>query len=387
MSNVTINDETQNTEKEQPIVDEKTIAQAKTLTQEMINANDQYKDTYKMITSIGQDEVSELKNLSAVLDTPIKNMMDGDENTPSSQISKSLVEVKTKADELTPSSSDLNPGWFSRIIYSLTGSSAVAKYATRFQSTSEVIQSISHSLKENALKLEEDNVIFKEDQKNYRIAADQLQDKIEVLMQMDIHTEALIEKESDDARKRFLQEELLFNLRNHIQDLQQVYAASQQAIISIDVLVKNNRELIRNVRRTDQVALTVFAIGATLAIGLDQQAKTLKLTQDVNEMTANAMINNSKLLKEQGAEIQKQAAQGAIPVEAINEATQNLIAAVEDVENFKINALPQMKESIANLNKLNVVVDNRIKQIDERDKQREELASGKKEDIIDVETE
>jgi len=134
---------------------------------------------HKFITSIGKEEIHELQNLSKALDTPIKNMasLDSDSNT----VSNSLVDLKVKVEEIDPGKIDLNPGFIGRIIQKITGSSAVNKYFTKFQTTRSVIDSIVRALQEGKRILEEDNIIFEQDKIKYRETTKKLQEKIMVL--------------------------------------------------------------------------------------------------------------------------------------------------------------------------------------------------------------
>jgi uncharacterized protein YaaN involved in tellurite resistance len=52
------------------------------------------------------------------------------------------------------------------------------------------------------------------------------------------------------------------------------------------------------------------------------------------------------MLKEQGSEIQKHSAETMISPEVLKAAFAEAIQAIDDVSNYKIQALPQMKETI-----------------------------------------
>src|SRR5690606_42135790 len=59
---------------------------------------------------------------------------------------------------------------------------------------------------------------------------------------------------ADDSRRSFMEEELLFPLRQRILDLQQQLAVSQQGILALEVVIRNNRELIRGVRSEEHTS-------------------------------------------------------------------------------------------------------------------------------------
>ena len=57
------------------------------------------------------------------------------------------------------------------------------------------------------------------------------------------------ELSSDDPKYKFIQEELLFPLRQRTQDLQQQLVVNQQGFLAMEIIIRNNKELIRGVDR------------------------------------------------------------------------------------------------------------------------------------------
>lgn len=329
------------------------------IVEDIINAHKNYQNTNALITNVGVEEINDIKHLSKVLDTPMRNLI-GEKGSPQESISNSLISIKTQADSINPAKFDFEPGFLSRFIGKITGSSALSKYTAKYSSAAEVIQSITKSLDLSVLKLKEDIALFEQDKTRFRKASSALKEKIDLLIVLDSSIEEKIALETDPEIKKVLQEEILFSVRTHIQDLQQTYIASQQGIAAITVLIQNNRELIRGVERTQRVAIPVMSIGFTIATGLATQKKILDLTNNINQATADTMLQNSIMLKEQGAAIQKQASSATLDIQKVTQSMQELILAIEDVETYKQNALPDLKKSIDILKGLSETVDGKI---------------------------
>ena len=66
----------------------------------------------------------------------------------------------------------------------------------------------------------------------------------------------------------------------------------------------------------------------------------------LNKTTEDTIQTTSHMLKDQGAQIQKQSAETMISPEVLKQSFAEAIQAIEDVSNYKIQALPKMKESI-----------------------------------------
>jgi len=313
---------------------------------------------HKYITSVGKEELNRLKTLSKALDTPISNMTAPD--TKEGSVSNTLIDLKVQVEGIDPGQVDMSPGMWGRFMQMITGSSAVNKYFTKFQTTRSVIDSIVRSLEQGKVILEEDNIIFEQDKGNYRLTSKDLQNKIYVLTELERLIEQDIETSKDQEEIKFLKEEVLFSIRQHLIDLEQTLVVTGQGVIAIGMLVKNNNELIRGVDRAINVTVSALSIGATIMIGLTNQKKVMEKTKAVNDATNNMILSTSKMLKEQGAEIQKEAASSTLDLSILQEAVRNAIDAVEDVEKFKQEALPDMKKSIAELRGLNEIVETKV---------------------------
>lgn len=97
---------------------------------------------------------------------------------------------------------------------------------------------------------------------------------------MDESIEAQIElaklRNEDPDKIRFITEEVLFPLRQRVMDLQQMLVVNQQGIMAIEVVVRNNKELIRGVDRAKNVTISALKISVTVASALYNQKIVLK---------------------------------------------------------------------------------------------------------------
>lgn len=311
-----------------------------------------------VISSFGSKEMKDIQVLSKVLNSPIKTLSDS--NSPANAISNQLIDLKVKVDEINPGKFDLQPGFFGRAIQKITGNSAINKYVTKYQKTSDVIEAITRNLDEGSISLQETNHIFFDDKQRFIDTSAILKNKVAVLIEADTKLKEMIVLENDAEKKKFLQEEVLFVLEQHIQDLQQTMIVTQQGILALDILIKNNKELIKGVDRTKRVTIVALSVGATIATGLAQQKKVLDTVTAINQGTSDLLATNGALLKSQGAEIQKQASNAMLDIDKLTSAINDTISAIEDVEGFKQSALPQMSEAISKLSALSSHVDGKI---------------------------
>ncbi|CAM3994217.1 hypothetical protein VRRI112168_09685 [Vreelandella rituensis] len=103
--------------------------------------------------------------------------------------------------------------------------------------------------------------------------------------------DAIAARDADDPRRRFLEEELLFPLRQRIVDLQQQLAVSQQGVLALEVIICNNRELMRGVDRAINVTVSALTVAVTVAMAMAMANQRLVLDRvEALNTTTSQMI-------------------------------------------------------------------------------------------------
>ncbi len=143
-----------------------------------------------------------------------------------------------------------------------------------------------------------------------------------------------------DALKT-IAEELLFLLRQRIQDLQQ-QLVNQQGYLTTELVIRNNKELIRGVNCATQVMVNALQVAVTLALALANQKIVLDKLKAVNTTTENLIASTAERLKTQGAEIHKQASSTQLDVEVLKKAFDYIRAALDDISRYRQEAFPKM---------------------------------------------
>ena len=173
---------------------------------------------------------------------------------------------------------------------------------------------------------------------------------LELGKQMDASIEAQIQSAEiegvDEEKISFVKEEILFPLRQRIMDMQQMIVVNQQGIVSLNVIRRNNKELIRGVKRAQNVTVSALRTGVMVASALYDQKIVMEKINILNQTTENIIESTSHMLKEQGSEIQRHSAETMISPEVLKASFAEALQAIEDVSTYKEQALPQMKETI-----------------------------------------
>ncbi len=340
-------------------------------------ASDSAQSAKKAIEEMGLSLQEAATNRSAMLKEPIKKIAGRAED--GGEVAKSLIDLKIKVEELDPGGLDLEPGWFTRLLGMLPGvGTPMKRYFTRFESSQTVIDAIVRSMEDGKEQLQRDNVTLAQDQQFMREITKKLEKAVKLGQLLDQKLSHKLERElvSQPERAKFVQEELLFPLRQRIMDLQQQLAVNQQGIVTLEVVMRNNKELVRGVNRARHVTVNALQVAVTLALALANQKIVLDKVQAVNETTSDLIAGTARRLKEQGAEIHKQAASTQIDMKALQSAFRDIHAALDDISRYRQQALPKMAQTITEMDRLTTEGEKKIRQME-----RAEIAA---EDVFEI---
>lgn len=315
------------------------------------------KEILQSIEAFGLNTMRSSSEKNALLQVSIgKLSKTGDEG---GDVAKGLAELHTQLRALDPSVVDFaKTGFLGKLFNPLRA------YFLKYQKADSVIADIVVSLEKGKTTLKNDNTTLEIEQQTLRDLTKKLQKEIQLGTLMDESVESQIElaklRNEDPDKIRFITEEVLFPLRQRVMDLQQMLVVNQQGIMAIEVVVRNNKELIRGVDRAKNVTISALKISVTVASALYNQKIVLKKIELLNQTTNNLIASTSRMLKTQGAEIQKQSLEANISVETLKQAFADVMSALDSISAYKQDALPKMRQTI---NQFRELADDGEKQI------------------------
>lgn len=299
---------------------------------------------------------------SSKLKEPIKKISDRSED--GGEVGNALINLRMQVEALDPARFNLDPGWFSRIIGYIPGiGSPLKRYFSKYENAQTIINSIIQSLEMGREQLKRDNITLTEDQKNLRDLTIRLTKAVELAKIVDTKLQDKIDNEivQSDPLYSFIAEELIFPLRQRIMDLQQQLAVSQQSILAMEIVIRNNKELIRGVNRSLNVTVNALQVAVTVALALADQKIVLEKVQALSSTTSNLIANTAERLKTQGTEIHKMASTTQLDMESLRKAFADVKEAMEDISTFRQEALPDMAKQILELDSLTAQAETTIK--------------------------
>ncbi|RED59420.1 MULTISPECIES: toxic anion resistance protein [Cohnella] len=314
-----------------------------------VESLDKRKEIVQSIESFGLGTMKSSADKNKLLEVSVGNLArTGDEG---GQVAKGLAELHTQLKDLDPSAVDFaKRGMLGKLFNPLRA------YFLKYQKADIVIADIVVSLDKGKATLKNDNTTLELEQQTLRELTKRLQKEIQLGMLMDESIEGQIEaarqRAEDPDKIRFITEEVLFPLRQRVMDLQQMLVVNQQGIMAIEVVIRNNKELIRGVDRAKNVTISALRISVTVASALFNQRIVLKKIELLNQTTNELIAGTSRMLKEQGATIHKQALETSVSVETLKQAFTDVLAALDSISAYKQEALPRMRDTISQFREL-----------------------------------
>lgn len=322
-------------------------------------------DNKAAVDTFGLDIQREAAKKSELLKQPVKKL--SERSTEGGEVANSLINLKLKVEELDPNKFSFEPGWVSRTLGFLPGiGDPLKKYFSKFESAQDVIAAIIKSLENGRDQLQRDNVTLLEDQKSMREISDKLSQLIALSQVIDTKLQYKLDREvaPGSDQQKFLSEEILFPLRQRIIDLQQQLAVNQQGVIATEIIMRNNKELVRGVNRSLNVTVSALQVAATVAMALANQKIVLDKINSVNQTTNDLIAGTASRLKTQGVEIQKQASSASLNMDTLKVAFQDMKIAMDDIAQFRQKALPQMAQAVIQMEKLTNEAQDSIAKMD-----------------------
>lgn len=205
--------------------------------------------------------------------------------------------------------------------------------------TKNLISKLNETLSDEEDKLFKSNKSLKE---VYERLQQQVKEKenVSLVKLKEMLNSIPVEVLDDNAENKFdYNEEKYFHeeISRNIIDLEQSVMADKVVLATIQTLVKNNDELIANVKRTKETSTQVVSTALLLEYHLFQQKKSLELTSIINQNATSLLLNATEKLKIQGTEIHELGGKNILNSKDLEKAVLNCIDSIAKIEEIRHN--------------------------------------------------
>ena len=300
----------------------------------------------RAVDEMGLELQQQAAHRSAMLQTPLRQLAhQGDEGGP---VAKALTDLRGRMEGLDPARHRLAPSALDRVMSIIPGlDSRLQRYFRKFENAQQALDAIIDELEGGRDMLHRDNLTLNDDQQALREILTQLNRQITLGRLIDRRLQDdIAARDAEDPRRHFLEEEMLFPLRQRIVDLQQQLAVSQQGVLALEVIIRNNRELMRGVDRAINVTVSALTVAVTVAMGMANQRLVLDRIEALNTTTSQMIGGTAKALRQQGVDIQKRASSAMLDMQVLEDAFGEVMGAIDDLSTYRQEALPRLDEQI-----------------------------------------
>ena len=297
------------------------------------------------LTAMGRKEISEAAGASnRFLDRPVK-AIDSDTG-----IGADLTELRRTVEELDPAKNGrLTPG---RKLFGLIPfGGRIKNYFRQYQSSQSHIAAILARLASGKDELLMDNAAIDTERANLWKTMHKLEQMIHISKSLDKQLEDKANEldATDPAKAKAIRETALFYTRQRTTDLLTQMAVTVQGYLALDLVKKNNVELVKGVDRASTTTVSALRTAVTVAQALTNQKLVLEQIGALNTTTAGMIDTTGEMLKSQTGAIHEQAASSTIPLETLQRAFQNIYDTMDQIDRFKLEALDNMKQTVTTL--------------------------------------
>lgn len=299
------------------------------------------------ITGLGAGEMRTAASQSnRMLERAVRSLPDkgGDAQA---KVAGSLVELRRVVEDLDPR--DLPASKGRKFLSRLPGGNKLRDHVAKYASAQGTLNRIVGSLRGGQDELRRDNAALQTERVRLWETMGKLQEYVVLTQALDTAVEQHLARIPDPQEADAVRADVLFPVRQKHQDLLTQLAVSAQGYLAMDVVRRNNDELIKGVERAATTTVSALRISVMLASALDHQKKVIEQVNALRGTTEELIRGNAEMLVTQSGEIQRIAADPAVGAETLRAAFQQIYRTLDAIDTYKVQATEAMATTVQSL--------------------------------------
>lgn len=307
-----------------------------------------FKERISALEQLGSTELSQAASVSnRLLDRPLRALREPGAASP--DVSRGLSDLRATVESLDPSKRDLlSPR---RLLGVIPFGNRLRQYFDQYQSAQSHLNAVIETLYRGKDELLRDNAAIEEQKTQLWALMGKTQAMTYLCQKIDAELSAKIAEleTSDPERAKAVKESALFPVRQKAVDLLTQMAVNLQGYQALDLIKRNNTELVKGVDRATTTTVGALRTAVAVAQALTSQRLVLGQISALSSTTSNMIESTSQMLNEQGVAIYKQAAEPTVQIEQLHRAFENVYAAMDAVDDYKLKAADSLAQTAAAL--------------------------------------
>ncbi|MDH6544377.1 toxic anion resistance protein [Streptomyces sp. SPB4] len=301
------------------------------------------------ITALGSSDMREASQQSnRMLDRAVRSLGTGGGDAQD-RVAGSLVELRRTVEDLDPR--DAPAKGARRFLARLPGGNRLRDHVARYASSQATLNRIVGALRGGQDELRRDNAALHTERARLWETMGRLQEYAVLTEALDGAVgQRIAEAERTDPQAAdAMRADVLFPVRQKHQDLLTQLAVCAQGYLAMDVVRRNNDELIKGVDRAATTTVSALRIAVMLASALDHQRKVVEQVDALKGTTEELIRGNAQMLATQSGEIQRIAADPAVGAETLRTAFAQIYETLDAIDSFKVQATENMAATVESL--------------------------------------
>ncbi|MFI6642050.1 toxic anion resistance protein [Streptomyces sp. NPDC050504] len=301
------------------------------------------------INNLGQGDIrSAAQQSNRMLDRTVRSLSNSSgEGDATARVGSSLVELRRTVEDLDPRDT---PGRGARrLLAKLPGGNRLRDHVAKYASAQSTLTRIVGSLRSGQDELRRDNAALHTERTRLWSTMGKLQEYAVLTEALDAAIQERIATTADPVQADALRADVLFPVRQKHQDLLTQLAVCAQGYLAMDVVRRNNDELVKGVDRAATTTLSALRIAVMLSVALENQRKVTEQVQVLRSTTEELIRGNAEMLATQSGEIQRIAADPAVGAETLRAAFQSIYHTLEAIDTYKVQATEAMAATVETL--------------------------------------
>src|SRR3954451_4508156 len=300
------------------------------------------------ITSLGEREMRSSAAVSnRMLERPATALGKGKSGDAQTRVANTLIDLRHTVTELDPKRSDLTG--VKKVLKWLPGGDKIDRYFDKYKSAQSHLNAIIKALDSGQDELRKDNAAIETEKANMWTLMGKLREYNELAAALDAAIEqkvAELEAAGRPEDANTVRSDALFPVRQRRQDIQTQMAVAVQGYMALDLIRRNNLELIRGVDRAQTTSIAALRTAVIVSQALSRQKLVLDQITALNTVTSNLIESTSEQLRIQGAAINQQAASSTVDIAKLQAAFDNVFATMDALDTFRAQAVDSMAQTV-----------------------------------------
>ncbi|MFG2996411.1 toxic anion resistance protein [Streptomyces sp. NPDC048340] len=302
------------------------------------------------IAALGSADIrSSAQQSNRMLERAVRSLGADGGGDAQARVAGSLVELRRTVEDLDPR--DTPAKGARKLLAKLPGGNRFRDRVAKYASSQATLDKIVGALRGGQDELRRDNAALHTERARLWETMGKLQEYAVLTEALDAAVEQRIAEtgHSDPQRADAMRADVLFPVRQKHQDLLTQLAVCAQGYLAMDVVRRNNDELIKGVDRAATTTVSALRIAVMLASALDSQRKVVEQVNALKGTTEDLIRGNAEMLSTQSGEIQRIAADPAVGAETLRAAFAQIYKTLDAIDTFKVQATENMAATVESL--------------------------------------